>query len=166
MAPERRGFTEPERRRYTEAEWREIDAEYRRRQIERAVRQMYPDPQEECDLGPFVPIDPSPPRRQPAPVPASQHPPHLADWLASLSKADVEKLEKLVHLRAETVAWIEGKNERELKNLDGAVEFITSSRTAAKVLMWVGGMAVAFVGGVAALAKNGIDLFSMLRGGR
>ncbi|KQO89155.1 hypothetical protein ASF36_23610 [Methylobacterium sp. Leaf90] len=79
---------------------------------------------------------------------------------------DVQKLERLMAVKAETVAWIDAKNGRELQKLDGAVEFITSSRTAAKVLIWIGGMAVAFVGGVAALAKNGIDLFSMLRGGR
>lgn len=91
---------------------------------------------------------------------------HLRKWFDTLSEADVLKLERLMAVKQETVAWIDAKNDRELKNLDGAVEFITSSRTAAKVLMWVGGMAVAFVGGVTALAKNGIDLFSMLRGGR
>lgn len=93
-------------------------------------------------------------------------PPHLRTWFDTLSVDDVQKLERLMAVKAETVAWIDAKNGRELQKLDGAVEFITSSRTAAKVLIWIGGMAVAFVGGVAALAKNGIDLFSMLRGGR
>jgi hypothetical protein len=93
-------------------------------------------------------------------------PVHLRTWFDTLSVDDVQKLERLMAVKAETVAWIDAKNGRELQKLDGAVEFITSSRTAAKVLIWIGGMAVAFVGGVAALAKNGIDLFSMLRGGR
>lgn len=93
-------------------------------------------------------------------------PAHLRTWFDTLSEADVKKLQKLMDVKSETVAWIDAKNDRELRNLDGAVEFITSSRTAAKVLIWIGGMAVAFVGGVAALAKNGIDLFSIVRGGR
>jgi hypothetical protein len=93
-------------------------------------------------------------------------PAHLRKWFDTLSEADVMKLERLMAVKAETVAWIDGKNDRELRNLDGAVDFITSSRTAAKVLIWIGGTAVAFVAGVTALAKNGIDLFSILRGGR
>ncbi|GJD59842.1 hypothetical protein MTDSW087_05878 [Methylobacterium dankookense] len=32
--------------------------------------------------------------------------------------------------------------------------------------MWCCGTAVAFVGGVVALAKNGIDFFSLIRGGK
>lgn len=93
-------------------------------------------------------------------------PAHLRTWFDTLSEADVAKLEHLIAVKAETVAWIDAKNERELKRLDRAVEFINSSRTAGKVLIWVGGMAVAFLGGVTALAKNGYDLFSLLRGVR
>lgn len=115
-----------------------------------------------CDPGTLAPISP-PPRNS---VTAPQHTPHLAEWLTSLSQNDTKRLQVLINLRPETVAWINARKDRELKNLDGAVEFITSSGTAARVLMWVGGMAVAFVGGVTALAKNGIDLFAMRRGGR
>ena len=154
----------PDQRRYTKDEWHEIEAEYRRRQVERAVRQMYPDPTDECDLGPFVPAD-TPNARRPSPA-VFQPPLHLVEWFSSLSKADVEKLEKLVHLRPETVAWIEGKNDRELKQLDGVVEFVSSSRTAAKVLMWVCGAAVSFVVGVAAFAKGGYDMLAIFRGGK
>ena len=93
-------------------------------------------------------------------------PAHLRTWFDTLSEADVAKLQRLMEVKAETVAWIDAKNERELKRLDGAVEFINSSRTAGKVLIWVGGMAVAFLGGVTALAKNGYDLFSLFRGVR
>lgn len=93
-------------------------------------------------------------------------PAHLRTWFDTLSAEDVQKLERLMAVKAETVAWIDAKNERELKRLDGAVEFINSSRTAGKVLIWVGGMAVAFVGGVAAFAKRGYDLFFLFRGGR
>lgn len=93
-------------------------------------------------------------------------PAHLRTWFDTLSAEDVQKLERLMAVKAETVAWIDAKNERELKRLDGAVEFINSSRTAGKVLIWVGGMAVAFVGGVAAFAKSGYDLFFLFRGGR
>lgn len=153
----------PEERRFTAAEWREIHDAYHQ-QMARGVKATHPDPTDECDLGPFVPVAPSPPRRSPPASPMYQPPQHLIEWFASLSKADVERLEKLVSLRPETVSWIEGKNDRELKNLDGAVEFITSSRTAGRVLMWVGGLAVTIVGGVTALAKNGMDIFSMFRG--
>lgn len=93
-------------------------------------------------------------------------PPHLRKLFDTLSEGDVAKLERLMSLRPETIGWIHDKNDRELKNLDGAVEFITSSRTAGKWLLWIGGLSVTFVGGVTALAKNGIDLFAMLRGGR
>lgn len=93
-------------------------------------------------------------------------PAHLRTWFDTLSEADVKKLQKLMDVKAETVAWIDAKNDRELRNLDGAVEFITSSRTAAKVLMWIGGTAVAFVAGVATLATKGLDLFALFRGGR
>jgi hypothetical protein len=93
-------------------------------------------------------------------------PPHLRRLFDSIDEADVAKIIKLLTLRPETIDWMDGKSPRELKNLDGVVEFVSSSRTAARVLMWVGGFAVAFVGGVTALAKNGIDLFAMMRGGR
>ncbi|SOR28449.1 conserved protein of unknown function [Methylorubrum extorquens] len=93
-------------------------------------------------------------------------PPHMRKLFRSIDEGEAEKLLALLALRKDTIDWIAEKNPRELKNLDGVVEFVSSSRTAAKVLMWVGGFAVAFVGGVTALAKNGIDLFSMVRGGR
>lgn len=91
---------------------------------------------------------------------------HLRTWFDTLSADDVGKLERLISLDSRTVQWITDKNERELKSLDGAVEFINSSRTAARVLMWCCGTAVAFVGGVVALAKNGIDFFAIIRGGK
>lgn len=92
-------------------------------------------------------------------------PPHLRKWFDTLSEDDVGKLERLITLRPETISWIHDKNDRELKGLDGAVEFITSSRTAAKVLAWCFAAAVSFVGGAVALAKGGYDLFSLFRGG-
>ncbi|WP_246747984.1 hypothetical protein [Methylobacterium sp. SD274] len=49
--------------------------------------------------------------------------------------------------------------------MDGVVEFVSSSRTAAKVLMWVCGTATAAVLGAIALAKGGFDLFKTVRGG-
>ncbi|MGW5961023.1 hypothetical protein [Methylorubrum thiocyanatum] len=93
-------------------------------------------------------------------------PPHMRKLFRSIDEGEAEKLLALLALRQDTIDWIAEKNPRELKNLDGVVEFVSSSRTAAKVLMWVGGFAVAFVGGVTALAKNGIDLFALMRGGR
>ncbi|MCJ2034977.1 hypothetical protein [Methylobacterium sp. J-068] len=93
-------------------------------------------------------------------------PPHLRRLFASMSPADVERFEKLIALDPKTIAWIAEKNSRELTQLDGAVEFITSSRTAARVLMWVCGVAVTFVGGVVALTKNGIDFFAIIRGAK
>ena len=95
-----------------------------------------------------------------------------ASLMAVIAKAssdpaiDVVKLERLMALKAETVTWIEGKNDRELKQLDGVVEFVSSSRTAAKVLMWVCGAAVSFVVGVAAFAKGGYDMLAIFRGGK
>jgi hypothetical protein len=62
------------------------------------------------------------------------------------------------------VKWVAEKNSRELDRLDGAVEFISSSRTAAKVLMWVCGVAVTCVTGSIGLAKAGIDAFALFRG--
>ena len=93
-------------------------------------------------------------------------PPHMRKLFRLIDEGEAEKLLALLALRKDTIDWIAEKNPCELKNLDGVVEFVSSSRTAAKVLMWVGGFAVAFVGGAAALAKNGIDLFAMMRGGR
>ncbi len=92
-------------------------------------------------------------------------PPHLRKLFDTLSEGDVAKLERLITLRPETINWIHDKNDRELKGLDGAVEFITSSRTAAKVLAWCFAAAVSFVGGAVALAKGGYDLFALFRGG-
>lgn len=87
---------------------------------------MHPTEDVDCDLGlgPFVPSQ----------SPAFKPHAHLEVWFASLSKEDVSKLETLLALRPETVAWVSGKSPKELQNLGGAVEFVTSSRTAAKVV--------------------------------
>lgn len=153
----------PEERRYTADEWREIQAQYRE-QPRRGVRTMYPDPLDECELGPFVPEGAFSHGRGRAESPPPRHHPHVESWFSTLSVEDVAKLETLIALRPETVKWVAEKNSRELEKLDGAVEFITSSRTAAKVLMYVSGVAVAFVGGVVALAKSGFDAFALFRG--
>ena len=50
--------------------------------------------------------------------------------------------------------WVAEKNTRELERLDGAVEFISSSRTAAKALMWVCGVAASFAITAFGLAKS------------
>lgn len=92
--------------------------------------------------------------------------PHVRRLFDSISEDDAARFRRLLAIKPETILWINEKNDRELKSLDGAVEFINSSRTAARVLMWVCGTAVAFVGGVVALAKNGIDFFAIIRGGR
>lgn len=93
-------------------------------------------------------------------------PPHLREWFDTISPDDLKNLKVVVGMRPDTLEWIHDKNPRELKQLDGAVEFITSSRTAGKWLLWIGGLSVTFVGGVTALAKNGYDLFALFRGGR
>ncbi|MBP1179955.1 hypothetical protein [Methylobacterium sp. PvR107] len=153
----------PEERRYTVDEWREIQAQYRE-QPRRGVRTMYPDPLDECELGPFVPEGGFVHGRGRAESPTPRHQPHVESWISTLSADDIAKLEILIALRPETVKWVAEKNSRELERLDGAVEFISSSRTAARVLMWVCGTAVAFVGGVVALAKSGFDAFALFRG--
>ncbi len=81
-------------------------------------------------------------------------PPHLRKWFGSLSEGDVERLEKLISLKPETSEWVDAKNDRELKTLDGAVDFINSSCTAAKVLTWVCGTAATFLAGVVTLAMK------------
>lgn len=153
----------PEERRFTADEWRDIQGQYRE-QPKRGVRAMYPDPEAECELGPFVP---SGGYRTPRAVEASSFTPHphLVVWFASLSADDVLRLETLIALRPETVAWVSGKSPKELASMDGVVEFVSSSRTAAKVLMWVCGTTAAFIGGVIALTKGGFDLFKTIRGG-
>ena len=95
-----------------------------------------------------------------------EFPSHIREWFDGLSREDIGKLNKVISLSTKTVEWIDDKNERELKSLDGAVEFITSSRTAAKVMMWVCGTAVTFVTAAFALAKSGVDLFWAFRGGK
>ena len=152
-----------EKRRYTAEEWRRIEEQYRE-QPRRGTRTMFPDPLDECELGPFVPQGGFMQGRGRAENPAPRHQPHVEVWIATLSVEDVTKLETLLALRSETVKWVSDKNSRELEKLDGAVEFISSSRTAAKVLMWVCGVAVTCVTGSIALAKAGIDAFSMFRG--
>ena len=128
---------------------------------------MFPDPSEECELGPFVPPGSYRPAGRPVTDASGFRPhPHLEVWFASLSQEDVKSLQALLELRPATIQWVAEKNDRELKQLDGAVEFITSSRTAARVLIWCCGVAVTFVGGVVALTKSGIDMFSILRGGK
>lgn len=95
-----------------------------------------------------------------------EFPSHIREWFDGLSRDDIGKLNKVIGLSEKTITWIDDKNERELKSLDGAVEFITSSRTAAKVMMWVCGTAVTFVTAAFALAKSGVDLFWAFRGGK
>lgn len=151
-----------EGRRYTAKEWREIEEQYRE-QPRRGVRTMFPDPLDECDLGPWVPQPGYDPPRHRA-EPSARHGVHVDNWMSTLSSEDITKLETLIALRPETVKWVSEKNSRELEKLDGAVEFITSSRTAAKVVMYVSGIAVAFVGGVVDLAKSGFDAFALIRG--
>jgi hypothetical protein len=90
--------------------------------------------------------------------------PHVESWFSTLSQEDITKLETLISLRSETVKWVSEKNSRELEKLDLAVEFVNSSRTAAKVLMWVSGVAFTCVTGSIALAKAGIDAFAIFRG--
>lgn len=153
----------PEERRYTAEEWQRIQAQYRE-QPRRGVRTMYPDPLDECELGPFVPEGAFTHGRGRGESPPTRHAPHVEGWISTLSAEDVAKLEVLIALRSETVKWVAEKNSRELERLDGAVEFISSSRTAAKVLMWVCGVAVTCVTGSIALAKAGIDAFSLFRG--
>jgi hypothetical protein len=152
----------PEERRYTADEWREIQTQYRE-QPRRGVRTMYPDPLDECELGPFVPEGAFSHGRGRA-EPSPRHHAHVETWISTLSTEDIAKLETLIALRPETVKWVAEKNSRELERLDGAVEFISSSRTAAKVLMWVCGVAVTCVTGSIALAKAGYDAFALFRG--
>ncbi|PJI55825.1 hypothetical protein CTI14_01650 [Methylobacterium radiotolerans] len=152
----------PDERRYTAEEWREIQSEYRE-QPRRAMRSMFPDPVEECELGPFVPEPAYAHARGRSESPPRHHP-HVESWFSTLSQEDITKLEVLISLRPETVKWVAEKNSRELERLDGAVEFISSSRTAAKVLMWVCGVAVTCVTGSIALAKAGYDAFALFRG--
>ena len=152
-----------DKRRYTAEEWQRIQAQYRE-QPQRGVRTMFPDPLEECELGPFVPEGAFVHGRGRGESPPPRHAPHVEVWITTLSPEDITKLQTLLDLRAETVKWVSEKNKRELERLDGAVEFISSSRTAAKVLMWVCGVAVTCVTGSIALAKAGIDAFSLFRG--
>ncbi|QDI82362.1 hypothetical protein E8E01_19000 [Methylorubrum populi] len=91
-------------------------------------------------------------------------PPHMRKLFRSIDEGEAEKLLALLALRQDTIDWIAEKNPRELKQLDGVVEFVSSSRTAAKVLMWVCGAAVSFVVGVAAFAKGGYDMLAIFRG--
>jgi len=153
----------PKERRYTADEWREIQTQYRE-QPQRGVRTMFPDPLDECELGPFVPQGAFTPSRGRGESPPPRHQPHVEVFISTLSSEDVTKLQILLDLRPETVKWVSEKNSRELERLDGAVEFISSSRTAAKVLMWVCGVAVTCVTGSIALAKAGIDAFALFRG--
>jgi hypothetical protein len=152
-----------DKRRYTAEEWQRIQAQYRE-QPQRGVRTMFPDPLEECELGPFVPEGAFAHGRGRGESPPPRHQPHVEVWIGTLSTEDITKLETLLALRTETVRWVAEKNSRELERLDGAVEFISSSRTAAKVLMWVCGVAVTCVTGSIALAKAGIDAFALFRG--
>lgn len=93
-------------------------------------------------------------------------PKHIRKLLSSIDEGEALKLQALMNLDPKTVAWIAEKNPRELKSLDGAVEFVTSSRTAAKVLAWCFVTAATAFGLVVTAAKNGIDLFQILRGGK
>ena len=93
-------------------------------------------------------------------------PRHMRTLLNSIDEDEAVKIKALLNLDPKTVAWIADKNPRELKNLDGAVEFVTSSRTAAKVLAWCFVTAATAFGLVVTAAKNGMDLFQIFRGGK
>ncbi|WP_264048841.1 hypothetical protein [Methylobacterium flocculans] len=93
-------------------------------------------------------------------------PKHLRSLLNSIDEADAAKLQALLSLNPKTVAWISEKNPRELMNLDGAVDFVTSSRTAAKILAWCFVTAATAFGHVVTAAKNGMGLFQIFRGGK
>lgn len=151
-------------RRYTAEEWRQIQEQYRE-QPRRGVRTMFPDPLDECELGPFVPQgafsagrgrQEQPPHPRPAP--------HVEGWFSTLSQEDITKLETLIALRPDTVKWVAEKNPKELQKLDETVEFFSSTKTAGKVLAWVMGVAFTCITGSIALAKAGIDAFSIFRG--
>lgn len=93
-------------------------------------------------------------------------PKHLRTLLNSIDEDGASKIKALLDLDQKTIEWIAEKNTRELKSLDGAVEFVTSSRTAAKVLAWCFVTAATAFGLVVTAAKNGIDLFQIVRGGK
>ena len=61
--------------------------------------------------------------------------------------------------------WLAEKNSKDLKNIDATVEFIVSSRIAARVLVWIMGTAITIIGTAWAAAKAGIDAFALFRGG-
>lgn len=92
-------------------------------------------------------------------------PQYMRDFLATMSAEDVKKLHKLMELKTSTVEWIAQKNDKELMHLDGAVEFVVSSRTSAKILIWLMGISFTIVTSTWALAKLGIDVFNTFRGG-
>lgn len=151
----------PNEKRFTAEEWIRIQRRYRE-SPERGVRTMFPDPLDECELGPFVPPETIPEVRQRRAVP--RHHEHVETFIGTLSLEDVSKLQALLDLRAETVKWISEKNTKELQKLDGTVDFISSSRTAGKVLFYVTGAAVSFLTATFALAKAGYDIFALFRG--
>ena len=69
------------------------------------------------------------------------------------------------HLPRHVREWLAEKNTRDLKNIDATVEFIVSSRIAARVLVWITGTAITIIGTAWAAAKAGIDAFALFRGG-
>jgi hypothetical protein len=91
-------------------------------------------------------------------------PPHLRKLFDHIGPDDVNKLIKLMSLKESTVKWIDGKSDKEYEKLDGAVEFLNSSRTAGKVLFYVAGVLASFLLSVFALAKSGWDVFTTFRG--
>lgn len=106
---------------------------------------------------------------KPNPKTYADLPEHVRKWLEGKNTrdlAEIDEAQQLIdRLPVETRNWLKGKNAKDLQNIDAAVEFIGSSRTAARVLMWIGGIAVTFLTGSWALAKAGIDAFAMFRGG-
>lgn len=92
-----------------------------------------------------------------------EFPLHLRELFDGLDKDDVACLAKLLRLNPKTLEWLTSKNERELRTLDDAVEFVSSSRTAAKVLIYVTGVAVTVMGAAFAWAKGAYEWFAILK---
>ncbi|KQT08538.1 hypothetical protein ASG40_11715 [Methylobacterium sp. Leaf399] len=86
-----------------------------------------------------------------------------AKYAAALDVLQKPAPKTYADLPEHTRKWLEGKSDKELKNLDATIEFVVSSRTAGKVLAWVGGVAVMLIGYAVTTAKFGWDAFSFFR---
>lgn len=89
-------------------------------------------------------------------------PKHVRDWLETKNAddlAEIDEARKLIdRLPAGTRDWLKDKRDEDLQNIDRAVDFISSSRFAGKVLMYVGGLSITIVSGAWAVAKFGWDI--------